>query len=350
MLVSFLVPVYNTERYLKKCIDSLLVQKGASFEIVLLDDGSTDSCPEICDEYKAAYPNIIKVIHKENEGLLLTRRRGFREASGEWFICVDSDDYVAPDLLQSVVKTIEKHDDCDMVMFNYYYVDDQGTVSPSRLQLKDGSVYRGESKQQLYAARLTTTSLNNMWLRAIRRDIVDIEADYSEMGIRNMCEDALQVLPLYTNTQKTVYVDKPLYYYRKANGSITSNTTLAHWQAIHRSFVLEQPYAELWQVAEDVRCKRYTKQLENICNCVRWLYGNGRKSIGMSVPNAVIAMKNESLFNTCLENYDGKYASTRYSRISTPIIASAVKNDRFDFLECFFRLENRLLRKCVQII
>ena len=345
MFFSFLVPVYNTEKYLKQCIDSLLIQKGAAFEIILLDDGSTDSSPQICDTYAAAHPDLVKVIHKENEGLLLTRRRGFREASGDWFLCIDSDDYAAPNLLETVVATITAHASCDMVMYNYHYVDDQGVFSPSRLTLEDGSVFNGERKQQLYEMRLTSTSINNMWLRAIHRSIVDIDADYSQSGIRNMCEDALQVLPLYTNTIQTVYVDRPLYYYRKNSSSITGRTSFAHWQAIFRSFVLEEPYAAQWNVPVEVQHNRCTKQLENICNCVRWLYMHQGDRSAPAVSEVLPSVKTESLFRICLEQYDRQYASSRYSALSMPIIAAAVNQERVRFLRCFFLLESWLRRK-----
>lgn len=341
MLFSFLVPVYNTEKYLKQCVDSLLVQKGAAFEILLLDDGSTDSSPKICDDYAVAYPDLVRVIHKENEGLLMTRRRGFREARGDWFICVDSDDYAAPELLESVVCTIQTHPDCDMVMYNYQYVDDQGAFSPSRLKIQDGMVFSGENKQQLFEMRLTSTVVNNMWMRAVKRSVVDIEADYRSCGIRNMCEDAIQVLPLCENAKKTVYLDRLLYYYRKADGSITSRVTLDHWQAICRSFSAEEAYMERWKVSEPVRCKRYTKQMENICNCVRWLYREKQPALKETIQH----IKEISLFSTCLKYYDQQYASSRYSAVSMPVIATAMEREQFRFLHVFFGLERSLRRK-----
>lgn len=341
MFVSFLVPIYNVEKYLKKCIDSILIQTGCPFEIILIDDGSTDSCPDICDQYQSTCPDIVRVIHKENEGLLLTRRRGFKEAKGDWFICIDSDDYIDPQLLSTVVDTIN-HYKCDMVMYNYCYIDDCGNVSGSKLNLKDGMVYEGKKKQLLYEERMTTTNINNMWLRAIHRDIVDIEADYSGIGLRNMCEDAVQVLPLYTNTKKTVYIDKVLYYYRKGNGCITSKATLANWKAIHRSFKIEQDYAVFWKIPHTVEQKRYTKQLENICNCLRWMYRNGRDFINMPMKDALISLEKDSMFDECVKNFDKKFLSTRYNRISVPIITFFMKKRMVFLLEVFFKLEDRV--------
>ena len=339
MLFSFLIPVYCTEKYLDKCMASLLIQKGAAFEILLLDDGSTDSSGALCDRYAAQYPEIVRVIHKENEGSFLTRRRGFQEARGDWFICVDSDDYVAPTLLETIVQTLKAHDGCDMVMFNYQYVDDQGVFSASRLSIPDGTVFTGAEKQQLYKARLTSTLVNTMWMRAVHRDIVDISADYTGCGIRGMCDDALQVLPLYTNSKKTVFIDRPLYYYRKGDSSITSRTTMSHWQAIHRSFVLEQPYVQLWNVPETVSRMRYTRQMENICNCVRWLYAN---EAGSDLPGLIRRVKEESMFEACLKHYAPKYAASRYSAVSISIISRALARNAYRLLGYFFKLENWL--------
>lgn len=344
MVFSFLVPVYNTEKYLKQCVDSLLVQSGASFEILLLDDGSTDHSPQICDDYAAAYPDIVRVIHKENEGSFQTRRRGFCEAAGDWFVCIDSDDYVTVDLLKSVAQAINHNDGCDMVMFNHCYVDNQGIVTPSKYSLQDGMAYSGDDKQLIYKERLTTTNANSMCMRAIHRSIVDWNADYSHCGIRNMCDDALQVLPLYTNAQKIVCIDKPLYYYRKGDISTTSRITLEQWMAIHRSFVLEQPYADLWSIPASVSGKRYTKQLENICNCIRWLYHTYDENEDFSIPETIRELKEVSMFRECMAQYHAKYASTKYCAVSTPVIAMAADREYFRLLKAFFSME-KYLRK-----
>lgn len=341
MLFSFLVPVYNTEKYLEQCVASLLAQKGADFEILLLDDGSGSPCAALCDRLAAEHPGIIRVTHKENEGLLMTRRRGFQEARGDWFICVDSDDCAAPGLLEQVVRAIGETG-ADMVMYNFEYFSDQGRRTPSRLKLEDRAVFEGDGKQRIYEKRLLSVDVNMMWMRAIRRDILDFGTDYSSCGIRNMCEDAVQVLPLYSNARKIVYLDSPLYCYRKADGSITSRVTLAHWQAIHRSFVLEQPYAQAWQVSEEAQRRRYTRQMENICNCVRWLYAN---EPAQKLPEMIRTIKEESMFRVCLEHCHTKYASSRYSAVCMPMIAAALKKEHFRFLEHYFKLENWLRRR-----
>lgn len=342
MLVSFLVPVYNVEKYLEECIESLLIQKGAPFEIVLLDDGSTDSSGAICDSYARKYPDTIRVIHKDNEGLLMTRRRGFKEANGDWFICVDSDDYVDMNLLEQIAVTIEKHD-CDMVMYNYQYADDAGNKTPSRLKMKDGTIYTENNKKELYLNRLFSTNINNMWLRAIRKDIVDIAADYSHCGIRNMCEDAVQVLPLYTNTRKTVYIDKKLYYYRKNDASITGKVSWGTWESINRSFVLTQPYLDRWNISTADRECFYTKQMEVICNCVRWIFNQEadvkEKEIFLK------KLKVDSKFDECRKYFNKMYCSTNYMKFVVPLLIKAIESFNIKKINMILSLEKRMRRK-----
>jgi glycosyltransferase involved in cell wall biosynthesis len=101
-LVSVIVPVYKVEAYLQTCVDSILEQPYENIEIILVDDGSPDRCPMICEEYAKKDPRI-RVIHQENRGLPGARNTGLRAASGEWIICVDSDDLWKSDLLESVM-------------------------------------------------------------------------------------------------------------------------------------------------------------------------------------------------------------------------------------------------------
>ena len=341
MFVSFLVPVYNTEKYLERCLDSLLQQTGCDFEIVLLDDGSTDSSSAICDRYAAQHPHIVRVIHKENEGLLMTRRRGFLEAKGDWFICVDSDDFVAPDLLSEVVSTIQSTD-ADMVMYNFEYFDSDGIHRPSRLKLQDGTVFEGESKQQIYKLRLLSVDVNMMWMRAIKRELLDFDKDYSCCGIRNMCEDAVQVLPLYTNAQKIVYINKPLYYYRKGADSITANMSLSHWQASQALFACTQPFLSVWNVPSSVEAQYYTKHLEHLCNYLRWLFSVSEQALPASLQEMLVQLKNAPDYVVCRQNYQKKYAHSRYLSVLTPILTRYVERENVRGIRFVLGLEKRL--------
>ena len=112
---SVLVPVYNVEKYVGECIESVLGQSYNNFELILVDDGSTDRSGALCDEY-AAKDSRIRVFHKENAGLLHTRRFGIERATGDVFVFLDSDDSLKPDALEKIGCTMEKYG-CDCVVY-----------------------------------------------------------------------------------------------------------------------------------------------------------------------------------------------------------------------------------------
>lgn len=120
IVLSIIVPVYNVEKYIKQCVDSLIAQTISGIEIILVDDGSTDDSPSICDKYKKMYSNIY-VIHKKNEGLGSARNAGIREAKGKYIGFVDSDDYVSENMYQILLDLIEKNDAdcayCELIRF-----------------------------------------------------------------------------------------------------------------------------------------------------------------------------------------------------------------------------------------
>ena len=117
MLFSVIVPIYNVQKYLNRCIDSVLSQTFEDYELILVDDGSLDECGAICDEY-ANMNEKIKVIHKDNGGLVSARQAGIRIATGDYVFHLDGDDAILPDALESAYEIIQKHRP-DIVSFSY---------------------------------------------------------------------------------------------------------------------------------------------------------------------------------------------------------------------------------------
>ena len=109
MKISIIIPVYNVEKYLRECLDSILAQSYKDFEIILVDDGSTDSSGNICDEYSMKYENI-KVLHKNNNGLSSARNAGLDIAQGEYILFIDSDDVVSPVMLETLMAHVAGYD------------------------------------------------------------------------------------------------------------------------------------------------------------------------------------------------------------------------------------------------
>lgn len=124
MKLSIIVPIYGVAKYLPKCVDSLLAQDISDYEIILVDDGSPDESPEICDQYAGRYSNI-KVIHQENAGLSAARNAGLAIAQGEYIIYVDSDDYLQPNVLGALLTQADS-DQLDVLRFRYQNVNESG--------------------------------------------------------------------------------------------------------------------------------------------------------------------------------------------------------------------------------
>lgn len=126
MLISVIVPVYNVEMYLRQCLDSILAQTYKELEVVMVDDGSTDSCGDICEEYAAKYENF-RVVHKKNAGLGMARNTGLEHITGEYVVFVDSDDYMDPTCIETLYNNLIKHG-VDMCKSGYRRVTDKRKI------------------------------------------------------------------------------------------------------------------------------------------------------------------------------------------------------------------------------
>ena len=208
--VSVIIPVYQVEAYLERAVDSALAQTLEEKEIILVDDGSPDGSPEICDRYARQYPQLIRVIHKENEGLGLARNAGAQAARGEYLAFLDSDDTVEPQMYQEMYEKA-REGDYDIVMcdVNILYVEeDRSVISVSypREEIDPGDyIARGNN---------ITYSVNKLFKRAIWQ-----ENRYQRM----LFEDIALIPALVSRYPHMGYVKKPFYnYYRRSNTISTS--------------------------------------------------------------------------------------------------------------------------------
>ena len=208
--VSVIIPVYRVENYLERAVDSVLAQTLRELEIILVDDGSDDTSPQICDRYAREYPDRIQVIHKENEGLGLARNTGVRAASGEYIAFLDSDDSVSAEMYESLYQKAVQ-DDADIVMCDVqiiYVEENKTSVSVSYPEEEiDLSDYIANGNNITY-------SVNKLF----RKRILE-ENPYRKM----LFEDISLIPALVTQCRKIGYVPEPFYqYYRRANTISTS--------------------------------------------------------------------------------------------------------------------------------
>ena len=217
---SILVPVYNVEKYLAACIESVLKQTFTDYELILADDGSTDSSGAICDEYAKKFP-AIKVFHKKNEGLLQTRRFLLGKSSGNFLLALDSDDSWEQGLLKTVYDTVCEHD-ADMVLFALNVIADEERVIYSSLDMfSDRTIFTDDNKGLIYAETVRSGRLNSLCTKAVKRELVDFDADYREWRKLAAYEDLVQSFPLFKKAKKIVYRNRAYYRYRVNKASRT---------------------------------------------------------------------------------------------------------------------------------
>lgn len=211
MRFSVLVPVYNVEAYLDDCIQSILNQSYSDYELVLVDDGSTDNSGKICDIYKDS-PRV-QVIHKKNNGLISARRTALQKAVGEYIIFCDSDDMLEKDALYELNSIIEDTN-ADIVLYNMYIYNNVKT--PMFKHLFQNKEYI--SRELICKNLLLNYQFNSLCSKTCKRTLFDIDVDYSEFYSYNFGEDLLQSTPVFLNAKRIVYLDKALYDYRYSSG------------------------------------------------------------------------------------------------------------------------------------
>ena len=207
-MVSIIVPVYNAEQYLRRCVDSILNQEYTDFEVFLVNDGSTDSSGDICEEYGNKDTRVI-VIQKENTGVSDSRNLALDRARGKYLQFLDSDDWITPDATRLFVRAAEEYG-CDMVISDFY------RVVGERLSPKGDIEEEGVLTQEEFAAHMMENPADFyygvLWNKLYRRDLVEEHSLRMDTNI-NWCEDFLFNLE-YIRYAKVFYaLHTPIYYY-----------------------------------------------------------------------------------------------------------------------------------------
>lgn len=250
MKFSIIIPVYNAEKYVGNSIQSVLNQTYQDFEIVLINDGSVDKSGKICDEYVEKYGSKIKVIHKENNGPLLTRLLGIEKATADYCIFLDADDVLVENALEIIEKAIKKYKNPDMVVYSFYYSRLDGKKEKASALFEEEIVFNDvESKQELYKKFFTSTGLNNVWTKAVKKTVFDGEfPDYKEYAELRFAEDRFHAMGIVTNANKIVCINEPLIEYRLVPESITRTFTVDSISRfnIKKLYQEEKKYLKKW--------------------------------------------------------------------------------------------------------
>ena len=211
-LISIIVPVYKVEKYIHKCVSSIINQTYSNIEIILVDDGSPDNCAKICDEY-ALKDKRIKVIHQKNMGLSEARNRGIEISKGEYIGFVDSDDYIEPTMFQDLYNAIIDND-ADISICNFYVISNKRKVAKNNFKRRNFNKIEA-LKGVLLDKDIQSYAWNKLYKRELFENI--------KYPIGKKYEDIGTTFYLFEKSNKIAYIEKPEYNYLNREDSIVFN-------------------------------------------------------------------------------------------------------------------------------
>ncbi len=206
-LVSIIIPVYNVDKYLNECLESILKQTYSNLEVIVIDDGSTDESLEICCSF-AAKDKRFKVIHQNNSGVSSARNTGLNIMTGDYILFVDSDDFIDQNMVEILVEAIEKNDKTDAVFCGYKEFDDKsGTIIREVMPISSKLVKRNDGVAGIFEEYSTM-----LWNKLFRSTLID-EKNLFDITLK-IGEDELWMIDSLKKANNIMLIGTPLYYYR----------------------------------------------------------------------------------------------------------------------------------------
>lgn len=258
MRVSVIIPVYNGEMYLRRCLDSVQNQTSKDYEVILIDDGSTDASGKICDEY-AEKDSRFKVYHQENKGVTRTREVGIAKASGEYVIWVDADDWVNENLVERVVQVIEeKHPDI-VVYGDQYFVGDK---------VEETELWENQPIEQ-WRKDAVMAVMTVLWNFAVKRSFWIGERAPQEVS--RSAADGYMAIRLFMKA-KTVEVVPEILYYHLLDSPYSISRTITGRKYLGNYF--------LWKYRMEIAQEKFPQY---VSHCAQRVLSNGVKAFCMSL-------------------------------------------------------------------
>lgn len=223
-LISVIIPIYKVEQYLKRCVDSVLNQTYTKLEIILVDDGSPDSCPKICDDY-ATLDSRVEVVHKKNGGLSSARNAGLDICKGEYIAFVDSDDFVSNYFIEFLYKAVlENHVNVSVAEYRSFNENEE-LIDENK---PDDYVAKKQSLEEIMSRYSSIYAHDSMltivsWNKLYKADLFD-EVRFPE---GKFYEDAATTYKILNRCDEIAFVNNPLYYYFLRRNSISGSETFS---------------------------------------------------------------------------------------------------------------------------
>lgn len=338
MLISIVVPIYNIERYLKDCVNSVLRQSYQNWELILVDDGSPDNCPSICDDY-AKQDCRIKVVHKLNGGLVSARKAGLEVACGNYIMPLDGDDYLDDCCLETVVTHIDI-DSPDVICFGYNIFSERDTT-PNIIEVRRYGLYqRNDMEKFIFPAFIHGQDEehfpHNQWAKVFERNIYAKFQNAVSSNISNG-EDGACTYPLIFNSRKIVILKECLYFYRQISSSMSKVKKPLSWDNYDLVYKLYEDEMDLSKF--DMQQQYYRARTHNLFNVIlSQFYSNkGYSATIMEINNR---FKSHPEYDVAIKN-------SHFSSLSMKICRLIIKNKWYSVL--FLISKNRSFFKRIAI-
>lgn len=338
-VVSVVLPIYNVEKYLNRCVKSVINQSYKNLEIILVDDGSPDNCSVLCDEW-AKKDNRIKVVHKKNAGLGYARNTGIENATGEYICFFDSDDYIALDTIEKAYN-LATQEKTDIVVFGFCNVKANGATGKAVIPHTEKTTFSGKEVQDVFLANLIGPDVKNgkqtdLWMSAwaclYSLEMIQ-KATWRFVSEREIIsEDIYSLLGLYKYVNRVSVLSEALYFYCENAGSLTHTYKKDRYNKIKNFYEACYQLAEKNNYSDNVKDRLSYPYLSNTIAAMKMIVGSDQ------VNTLKCEQLKQIIDDDTLQNVLSK-ANIRKEKKTRKLLLVAIKKKQYSFIYWLIKIK-----------
>lgn len=338
-VVSMVLPIYNVEKYLNRCIKSVINQSYKNLEVILVDDGSPDNCPTLCDEW-AKKDNRIKVVHKKNAGLGYARNTGIENATGEYICFFDSDDYIALDTIEKAYN-LAIQEKSDMVVFGFCNVKANGETGKAVIPHTEKTTFSGQEVQDIFLTDLIGPDVKNgkqtdLWMSAwaclYSLEMIQ-KASWRFVSEREIIsEDIYSLLGLCKYVNRVSVLSEALYFYCENAGSLTHTYKKDRYNKIKNFYKACYQLATENSYSDNVKDRLSYPYLSNTIAAMKMIVGSDQ------VKTLKCEQLEQIIDDDTLQNVLSK-ANIRKEKKTRKLLLVAIKKKQYSFIYWLIKIK-----------
>lgn len=339
-LISVVIPIYNVEKYLNRCVDSIVNQTYQNLEILLVDDGSPDNCPQMCDSW-AEKDARIRVFHKQNAGLGMARNTGIENATGKYVCFFDSDDFVEEKTIEYAFSLAER-ETADVVVFGMTKTDADGNALNQRIPCTKKDVYNGEEVRSVFLADLigadpktgANTYLTASACMAMYSSDLIRRANWRFVSERDIIsEDVFSLLELYQYVNKVAVLKEALYFYRGNDHSLSTTYRINRYEESRTFYQKCLELCEMAGYSENVKKRCMSPFLGNAISAMK-------QEVNEHTAGAAIARLKKIIEDPLMQNVMHEKKRDKVS-VKVRLLFWTIRNKYYGFCYLLLHAQNR---------